>query len=514
MEYNQGQEGTELMTNDQTEQALAALGSADVVQRIDALNHLRGSSDPRVAPKVIPLLRDPNGAVRAFAALALAGSGSAAVQPLIDTLYDSDAPVRVAAAESLGQLGDRAAVPGLMSILYDEDTQVRLAVVKALGLLGDPRPIVDLISILDKDDMPLAFAAGQALHQIGTPEALAAIQHLKEADHYIFDIPEPESSDETLRSIPRSLLERYLAGEDQLDAEETIRSTPGTPIKEEAAPTSAPASETTSKPTPVQFLAYAPREVTPNIWLPLRAYVFKATAAAAVTADATQQLGSLLPSYRTVERSAQSAIAEGALIVATPTLDGFQFNPPSAQMAFYDAFERFDFKLRATSAALDQASNGRITFTVEGVIVADVPLSIYVSQSTSSDTSSVASPTRPIYRSIFCSYSRQDTQIVQRVERAVQALGDTFLRDVESLKSGEDWQKQLPRLIAEADIFQLFWSSASARSDAVKQEWTYALSLKRDVGFIRPVYWQLPMPSPPAELAAINFAYEPNLSQA
>ncbi|HVU12509.1 MAG TPA: HEAT repeat domain-containing protein [Phototrophicaceae bacterium] len=505
------------MSNDRLEQALDALGSADVVQRIDALTQLRGSSDARIAPKVIPLLRDANAVVRAFAASALGAPGSsAAVQPLIDALYDSDAPVRVAAAEALGQIGDRAAVPGLIAVLYDEDMQARLAAAKALGLIGDPRAIVDLISVLDKDDIPLAVMAGQALHKIGTPEALAAIQHLREGDHYIFDIPEPESGDETLRAIPRDALERYLTGDDQPEAEETIRSSPGISAKEEAAPSAAPATSATETPTAalVQFSAYAPREVMPNTWLPLRAYVFKASAAAAVAADVAQQLGSLMSSYRPVERPAQSALAEGALIVATPTLAGFQFNPPSAQIAFYDEFERFDFKLRATTAALDQASNGRITFTVEGVIVADVPLSIYVSQSTATDTSPSASPTRPIYRSIFCSYSRQDTQIVQRVERAVQALGDNFLRDVESLKSGEDWQQQLPKLIAEADIFQLFWSPAAAQSDAVKQEWTYALSLRRDLGFIRPVYWALPMPPPPTELAAINFAYEPNLSQA
>ena len=253
----------------------------------------------------------------------------------------------------------------------------------------------------------------------------------------------------------------------------------------------------------------------PNNWQPLRAYVFKQSAAAAVTADAKQQLGEQFSSYRDVSRPATTAIAEGALITATPELNGFQFNPPSAQIAFYSDFERFDFKLRAMTAPLDQASNGRITFSVEGVIVCDVPLSIYVSESIPAHTTVESVPvTRPIYQAIFCSYSRQDTQIVEHVERAYKALGLEFLRDVETLKSGQDWAAELPRLIERADIFQLFWSQASAQSEAVRKEWTFALSLNRqDGGFIRPVFWQQPLPAPPPELGAINFAYQPELGQ-
>ncbi len=530
------------MTNDfLVQEALADLDSTDVVQRIDALHRLRTHQDSQIAPKVTPLLRDENSTIRRLAAEVLGRNGDkSAVSSLIRVLYDTEADVREAAADALGALGDQSAVPALTDVLFDEVVNVRFAAAEALGLLGDPRSVVDLIRALDSDDLPLSAMAAMALHKIGTPEALAAIQHLWDGDHYIFEVPSdadvtlshtpppkpitkpppqqqqsqqqqsqppatseaPEELEETLRSIPHDLFQSYLDEGNQPAEEGSAAPADEAQAKEAAAPDA-----------PVQFSAYTPREMMPNSWQPVRAYIFKQSAADQVTVDAKQQLGDQFADYRDVSRPATTAVAEGALITATPELGGFQFNPPSAQIAFYNDFERFDFKLRAVSAPLDQASNGRITFSVEGVIVCDVPLSIYVSETIPGRTTVEAVPvTRPVYQAIFCSYSRQDTQIVEHVERAYKALGLDFLRDVETLKSGQDWAAELPRLIEQADIFQLFWSQASAQSAAVRKEWTFALSLNRQAsGFIRPVFWQQPLPPPPPELGAINFAYQPDL---
>lgn len=517
------------------QQAHADLDSVDLQTRLDALHRLRtrlGSDhDEAITTRLIALLRDPDTVIRRVTAEVLGKSGSrAAVQALIDTLYDDAPDVRIAAADALGELGDSAAVPPLIDALYDESFDVRFAAAEALGRLKDQRAVVDLITVLDSDDYPLAMMAARALYQIGTPEALAAIQHLREGEgdeaEYNFDVPpdaeytlphipippappappaatqrseppaaEPPDFDATVRHVPSDKLKEYL------EAEEANEPVPGRGAE-------APA------PTPnVQFSAYAPREVQPNVWQPLVAYVFVGAAASAVTDDAAQQLGDKLANYRPITRPATTRIVPGTLITATPDLPGFQFNPPSAQIAFYEDWHRFDFKLRANDAPLDQASNGRITFTVEGVIVADVPLSIYVGGSVPPQTQfTTVNAARPIYQSIFCSYSHQDTEIVARVERAYKALGLDFLRDVMTLKSGQDWNVELLHLIERADIFQLFWSPAAAQSKYVRQEWEHALSLHRqDSAFIRPVYWEQPMPAVPPELAAIHFAYAPEL---
>ncbi len=117
--------------------------------------------------------------------------------------------------------------------------------------------------------------------------------------------------------------------------------------------------------------------------------------------------------------------------------------------------------------------------------------------------------------SIFFFFFHKDTQIVERIEKAYKVLGMTSLRDVLSLKSGQDWDAELLRLIDQADIFQLFWSKAAAESQAVRKEWLYALQRRAQrPDFIRPVFWEQPLPALPPELAPIHFAYEPTLDDA
>lgn len=260
----------------------------------------------------------------------------------------------------------------------------------------------------------------------------------------------------------------------------------------------------------INFSAYYLREVTPNEWQPLMAYVYKAFAEGAVNEDAGRQLGPLLAGARKLTQAAKGLIREGALITATPTLPGFQFNPPSASAAFFEDWHRFDFKMRAKDAPLHQGANGWITFTVEGIIVGDLPLSVYVGESVQAALTPAAS--RKLYQAIFCSYSRKDIQIIERVERAYKALGLDYLRDMQSLRSGENWSDGLEALIERADIFQLFWSEPAVASQHVRMEWEYALKLGRTgQNFIRPVYWTNPIPAVPPELKMIHFAYQPDL---
>jgi hypothetical protein len=268
-----------------------------------------------------------------------------------------------------------------------------------------------------------------------------------------------------------------------------------------------------ASPQTTQMSAYYPRQVAPRVWRPLLAYVFRTPAARQVLLDAEAELGKDWAEYGQAVEEAQQQIAEGAPICATPYVEGFQFKPLNLTIGFYEDWERFDFQLRASGAPLDQFASGSITFTVEGVIVADVPLSIFVSEDVVGQE--VESETTAIYDKVFCSYSHRDTQIVERVEAAYQALGMDYLRDVKTLKSGQQWDAQLLALIEQADIFQLFWSTTAAKSKFVRQEWEHALSLPdKPSNFLRPVFWEMPLPDPPAELGHIHFRYEPKLAEA
>ena len=261
----------------------------------------------------------------------------------------------------------------------------------------------------------------------------------------------------------------------------------------------------------VVMSAYYPKEVEPLVWHPLLAYIFRESVAFQVDADARERLGERIDEYRRPSKTARRPIAKGSTITAIPRLEGFQFNPPSQSVELHEDWHRLDFRLRGRPELARTASNGLLTFTVEGVIVADIPISIYVGDRVMT-AEMVNAPGRP-YRSIFCSYSRRDTYVVKHVERACKTLGIEYLRDVVSLRSGEPWQPALLSMIERADIFQLFWSRNAVRSKYVEDEWRYALRLGREPSrFIRPVYWIEPMPLPPPELKHLSFAFAPELA--
>ena len=262
----------------------------------------------------------------------------------------------------------------------------------------------------------------------------------------------------------------------------------------------------------VYFSAYYPKEMKPGGWHPFYTYMFRQLAAREIVQDVDKLLASLQDTYGAIQREAQGTMPAGALVTATPYAEGMEFNPPSLTVNFLENWHRFDFHVRASEEARNRASNGFITFSVGEIIVGDLPISIFVG-STDSGTLD-ARATRRLYDSIFASYSHDDTLVVERVEHACRALGLDYLRDVISLRSGQDWNDQLFEYIEQADIFQLFWSPAAAASPNVEREWRHALQLHTDRrNFIRPVYWSQPMTPTPPELSRIHFTYQPELGE-
>jgi hypothetical protein len=395
---------------------------------------------------------------------------------------------------------------------------------------GDPEPIAQQIMAMSVPDGPVLigniFISDDVLPEpIADPRAWPGI---------LPDTPLASPHAEKLRAMSSPLPESYR----RMMAAEGYRLTPGslmllpgtapelvvaglgfqiagvTGVEER--PLTEPESQPPILPLQVEIsqmmmTAYYPKEVNPLVWHPLHAYIFRESAAFQVDADARERLGERINEYRRLSKTARRPIAKGSTITAIPRLGGFQFNPPSQTVELHEDWHRLDFRLRARPELVGTASNGLLTFTVEGVIVADIPISIYVGDRPMT-AEMVNAPGRP-YRSIFCSYSRRDTCVVKHVERAYKTLGIDYLRDVVSLRSGEPWQPALLSMIERADIFQLFWSRNAVRSKYVEDEWRYALRLGREPSrFIRPVYWTEPMPPPPPDLEHLSFAFVPELA--
>jgi HEAT repeat protein len=100
-------------------------------------------------------------------------------------LDDTSAPVRSAAAASLGQVGGGLLPEGLARAARDEEPAVRTAATGALGSFDDPRSVELARNALDDPDRDAAVHAGEALvrlsrgHHAGTA-ATEALQRSAE----------------------------------------------------------------------------------------------------------------------------------------------------------------------------------------------------------------------------------------------------------------------------------------------------------------------------------------------
>jgi len=139
--------------------------SADLKARLEAIEDLADEDAAKALPPLFSALSDKDARIRAAAAEALGEVGDrSAVEPLGKALAgDDDAGVREAAAEALGELGLPNAVPVLRAGLRDGDAEVREAVVDALADIGGPEAERVLRQALADSDEDVRDAAAAAL---------------------------------------------------------------------------------------------------------------------------------------------------------------------------------------------------------------------------------------------------------------------------------------------------------------------------------------------------------------
>lgn len=108
--------------------------------------------------------------------------------------------------------------------------------------------------------------------------------------------------------------------------------------------------------------------------------------------------------------------------------------------------------------------------------------------------------TRQDILSAFVSYASQDRTRVATIIQGMKKVRpdmDIFF-DVESLRSGEDWEKALHNEIERRDILFLCWSHFARESKWVNREWRYALENK-GADCIEPVPIEPPSVCPPPQ---------------
>jgi hypothetical protein len=183
-------------------------------------------------------------------------------------------------------------------------------------------------------------------------------------------------------------------------------------------------------------------------------------------------------------------------------------------MRLWEDMQSVEFRFKPAPGLAGAVCRGWVHYWLEGVILADVEITIYVADDRLPEVfrEKLAEANAKPYRLVFPSYSHNDTAVVERIEIYASCLGDEYLQDVKKLRSGQHWNEELHRYIRRADVFQLFWSQQAAMSIYVEQEWRRALKecdFRPDPFFIRPVYWAEKLESVPPELSHLHFARAP-----
>jgi HEAT repeat protein len=198
---------------------VSKLSSKRFQEKIDATNWLRRAKDVEAAPQIAQLLKDDDPRVRAAAANALGELGDKSVVPQLIEAVDfsagagNDRETRAIneanrqIAKALGELGDHRAAAVLLKMLNSKDSFVKLEAVEALGMLRETTAVEPLMVIATDDNQEpfIAKKAIIALGRIGDPRAVPAIEKMlfrersgisfyPQASFAVFQIGEPAAT--------------------------------------------------------------------------------------------------------------------------------------------------------------------------------------------------------------------------------------------------------------------------------------------------------------------------------
>jgi hypothetical protein len=274
--------------------------------------------------------------------------------------------------------------------------------------------------------------------------------------------------------------------------------------------------EAQSRAKELLFCAQSPKVISRDNWCSVFAYVYYASASDAVAENMAQM--TVASSQRIAgqaqrrERFPDSQLIP--LLISPGDIPELVFNPRTITIDVRDTWQRFEFWVRAAEQCPNSIVEASIGFSLERPMelpIGQVSLSFQVEQDASFTETTIEKTAA--YTRIFACYSLSDKAIVTAVSQTYLALGIDFILPVDRLGQTLNWNDQIERFIRGADIFQLFWSRAAKVSGFVEREWKYALSLvstgEKPRDFIRPVYWETPVPLPPPELSHLHFAYNP-----
>jgi hypothetical protein len=269
----------------------------------------------------------------------------------------------------------------------------------------------------------------------------------------------------------------------------------------------APAHETLFE--HLRFTAFHPKEVAVETWNSLLVYTYIESAQESIYQDVNLLLRETEIGGG-VANKVNPLLPHGTNITIVPECRGVLFNPRRVTLQWSEDWHRSIFRFSARRDLAGLSRNGRINIFAGPLLVGTLRMAMLFEEQERIDPliEDAAISTKP-YEGIFVSYSHHDKVVMQACQDMYRTLGFDALLQIDQMRSWQELNASVRAGIEQAEVFQLFWSEHAAKSEYVRQEWEYALSLNRGESFMRPVYWEVPLVKPPDTLAPFYFSYLP-----
>lgn len=268
----------------------------------------------------------------------------------------------------------------------------------------------------------------------------------------------------------------------------------------------------------VKFTAYRPAILVPGKWHRMMVFMHSDDAPTLTEIETRARRVLSVDSYGSViigESDEDRDVADIRLpivqqdqITLIPEVPGIRFNPPHRSFSWTAGLRMHaeSFFICAPFSLTDQSVRGRISVFFKQLLLAEIALDLRLAKDPAPNEEGWAKEGDHRFRKVFPSYSNNDVEVVAAMQQ-FQAIGSEYLRNVFKMRNGQQGSG-LPTVIADADVFQLFWSRNAAQSAQVEKEWRHAIALPV---LVRPVYWKIPMPEAPEPLRRLNFCFLPGI---
>lgn len=198
-------------------------------------------------------------------------------------------------------------------------------------------------------------------------------------------------------------------------------------------------------------------------------------------------------------------IARGTVLTVHLKIAGMAVDEPEQTILWEGEIGSANYLVEVPKNAPRRIHAGMVMIYARGIRVARIAFRIAVV-----DEVKVAEPVvtdGECIKKAFASYASADrdkvVHAIQGLKKGIPDL-DIFL-DIDSLRSGEKWEKRLFEVVPNQDVFYLFWSKAASESKWVEKEWRCAFD-KRGIDYIDPLPLIPPDEAPPPEeLSPLHF---------